>query len=154
MSSCPPVLLSSCLPVLLHVLRNRALEDLARRTFPREAESAARTSRGRERGRAAPAAARGGRRGGRRPRQQQPVDQAVDFRYLRAPQDPRVFLSAPGPEEAPGLTNSSDEDGGYDLTSEVFLENVDDEFMPNFPLSSDSRTSGVVSGGRYYQYYL
>ena len=156
--------------------RNRALEDLSRRTFPREAEAAAlAAARERERGRgegseagraniSSRATTRGSSRGGGQPRgragrRQQPasqVDQNIDFRYLLAPRtDPRALLQAtpglvsPPPPGLlpPGLVSaSSDEEGGYDLTSEVFLENVDDEFMPNFPQPDAAVRSGAGSG--------
>ena len=68
------------------------------------------------------------------------VDQNIDFRYLLAPRtDPRALLQAtpglvsPPPPGLlpPGLVSaSSDEEGGYDLTSEVFLENF---FSFKFP---------------------
>ena len=84
------------------------------------------------------------------------VDQNIDFRYLLAPRtDPRALLQAtpglvsPPPPGLlpPGLVSaSSDEEGGYDLTSEVFLENVDDEFMPNFPQPDAAVRSGAGSG--------
>jgi len=162
--------------------RNRALEDLSRRTFPQEAEAAAlAAARERERGRgegseagrtntgsntSSRASTRGFARGGgsqpragRAGRRQQPasqVDQNIDFRYLLAPRtDPRALLQAtpglvsPPPPGLlpPGLVSaSSDEEGGYDLTSEVFLENVDDEFMPNFPQPDAAVRSGAGSG--------
>jgi len=163
--------------------RNRALEDLSRRTFPREAEAAAlAAARDRERGRgegseagranntgsnvssratSSRGLARGGGqpRAGRAGRRQQPasqVDQNIDFRYLLAPRtDPRALLQAtpglvsPPPPGLlpPGLVSaSSDEEGGYDLTSEVFLENVDEEFMPNFPQPDATVRSGAGSG--------
>ena len=181
--------------------RNRALEDLSRRTFPREAEAAAlAAAREREAGggggsetttrdrnsyipsfrrvadevvsREFPQWSRstatrndtrgtgGGQpRAGRAGRRQQPtsqVDQNIDFRYLLAPRtDPRALLQAtpglvsPPPPGLlpPGLVSaSSDEEGGYDLTSEVFLENVDDETMPNFPQADSTVRSGAGSG--------
>jgi len=107
--------------------RNRALEDLARKTYPREAEKEAKkknrsgagsSSRGvgsrhlQQRNRAA---ALGNRRLGQ---VQSQVDQLINFSHL-------------GME----LTHSDFDDDVYDLTSELFLENVDDEFMPNFPSS-------------------
>eukprot|EP00092_Neocalanus_flemingeri_P036005 GFUD01039204.1.p1 GENE.GFUD01039204.1~~GFUD01039204.1.p1 ORF type:complete len:586 (-),score=215.93 GFUD01039204.1:142-1899(-) len=102
--------------------RNRALEDLARKTFPREAEKEAK-----KKNRAGTRAVgnrqgqnrnRGGGGAGRRQAQvQSQVDQLINFSHL-------------------GMEFSSDfDDDSYDLTSELFLENVDDEFMPNFPSS-------------------
>ena len=78
------------------------------------------------------------------------VDQNIDFRYLRhlgaaataRVEQPIDDLLGSGPAFTDA--RSSDEDGGYDLTSEVFLENVDDEFMPNFP-TPDS-VPGAVGG--------
>jgi hypothetical protein len=149
--------------------RNRALEDLSRRTFPREAESAAR-ARGRARGRGGegPSASRGPRPGARARGRRAPagsamaaVDQNIDFRYLRqraaGPDIPGLVEPSLGELLGRGAvtdTRSSDEDGGYDLTSEVFLENVDDEFMPNFPAPDSGPGAGggqvpvTVSAGR------
>ena len=91
------------------------------------------------------------------------VDQNIDFRYLLAPRtDPRALLQAtpglvsPPPPGLlpPGLVSaSSDEEGGYDLTSEVFLENVDDEFMPNFPQPDAAVRSGAGSGSTRWEIF-
>jgi len=101
--------------------RNRALEDLARKTFPREAEKEAKKkNRGGGGGRGRSNVLRNTSRrleGGRRAAQvQSQVDQLINFSHL-------------------GLDYMDTEfdDDAYDLTSELFLENVDDEFMPNFP---------------------
>jgi len=100
--------------------RNRALEDLARKTFPKEAEREAK-----KKARAGAGTGGGNRnnrnrqQGGRRQQQQHgqgQVDQLINFSYLGMDLLPSDF-----------------EDDSYDLTSELFLENVDDQFMPNFP---------------------
>jgi len=104
--------------------RNRALEDLARKTFPREAEKEAKKKNrgGGGGGRGRSNVLRNASRrleGGRRAAQvQSQVDQLINFSHL-------------------GLDymDSEFDDDAYDLTSELFLENVDDEFMPNFPSS-------------------
>jgi len=120
--------------------RNRALEDLARKTFPKEAEREAKKrsragagggGRGRMLGSNGNVANRNRRVGAsRRAAQvQSQVDQLINFSHL-------------GMEFLP----SDFDDDSYDLTSELFLENVDDEFMPNFP-SSISPTSALAWRG-------
>jgi len=102
--------------------RNRALEDLARKTYPKEAEREAK-----KKARAGAGTGGGNRNNmnrqqgsGRNPHGGQgqgfSVDQLINFSYLGMDLLPSDF-----------------DDDSYDLTSELFLENVDDQFMPNFP---------------------
>jgi len=117
--------------------RNRALEDLARKAFPREAEKEAKNrNRGAGGGRGRNSERRPSRRvgeGGRRAAQvQSQVDQLINFSHL-------------GME----YMDSEFDDDSYDLTSELFLENVDDEFMPNFPSSLSPLSAWRESPQRY-----
>jgi len=96
--------------------RNRALEDLARKTYPKEAEREAK-----KKARAGAGTGGGNRNNLNRSRRnphggQGQVDQLINFSYLGMDLLPSDF-----------------DDDSYDLTSELFLENVDDQFMPNFP---------------------
>jgi len=121
--------------------RNRALEDLARKTFPKEAEKEAKKKNrgGGGGGRGRSNVLRNASRrleGGRRAAQvQSQVDQLINFSHLGM-----------------DYMDSEFDDDAYDLTSELFLENVDDEFMSNFPTAwrdpahrhSTSRNSALI----------